>query len=188
MLVYFKTRSHSSYLISLASLLFLISFIESSGSDTVVPKLGDEVCVQGYVMDFLCILKGRLLDNNKVETLKGPEKHSYHCLLDVPKCTAGPFEILVEPRNKEGLYGRGWRVDDEGLNQLIALGRRIGWCSTCSGQDDTKKHGFHATVHGVLSSIGDEKVPPLIEVKSVSDSSSSNCGDIQYSSPNVLYQ
>ena len=68
MLVFFKMRSHSSNLISLASLLFLISFIESSGTDTVVPKLGDDVCVEGHVMNFLCILKGSmLLDNKKVE-------------------------------------------------------------------------------------------------------------------------
>ena len=46
-------------------------------------KIGDVVCVTGYIMDHFCIERGTLLDNPSTETLKNPEEHSFHCLLDV---------------------------------------------------------------------------------------------------------
>lgn len=41
-------------------------------------QLGDEVCVEGLVMDKYCIDLGVLLDNQSVRTLEGPHLHSVH--------------------------------------------------------------------------------------------------------------
>ena len=55
------------------------------------------VCATGFIMDTFCIQRGTLLDNNAARSLidgEGPQKHSYHCLLDVPQCLDGGFEML----------------------------------------------------------------------------------------------
>ena len=56
------------------------------------------VCATGFIMDTFCIQPGTLLDNNAARSLidgEGPQKHSYHCLLDVPQCLDGGFEIAA---------------------------------------------------------------------------------------------
>jgi hypothetical protein len=96
-------------------LLCMYSISQSSAS----------ICIEGYVMDTYCIEDGVLLDNPSVVTLLNPEKHSAHCLLDVPVCLES-YEILVPPSTDGGEYTRGYKLDAAGLQLAIDYGRRVG--------------------------------------------------------------
>ena len=80
------------------------------------------VCATGFIMDTFCIQPGTLLDNNAARSLidgEGPQKHSYHCLLDVPQCLDGGFEMLE-------VGGRvGNRVGDRGCSGTMGK-KRVG--------------------------------------------------------------
>ena len=58
---------------------------------------GTAVTARGYVMDNFCIQRGTLLDNPSVQTLKNPELHSIHCLVDVSVCVNSGYAILERP-------------------------------------------------------------------------------------------
>jgi len=126
-------------------------------------------------MDYYCINNGNLVDRPSVRTLQGPDQHSVHCLVDVSFCRESEFEILLPlsddelrtTTNNGDLYKRGWRVDDEGRQELVNLARSIGEfpsCSTCTGEGSLKR-GFHAGVVGhVLNVNGSQGSPILISV------------------------
>ena len=108
-------------------------------------EVGDEICVEGYIMDVLCIDIGRLLDNWSLKTLERPGEHTVHCLADVGACIRSGFEVLLDPSAGERTYSRGWRLDDAGTEQVVKLARSVGHCSTCTGEGSLRK-GFRAAV------------------------------------------
>jgi hypothetical protein len=126
-----------------------------------------EVCVVGYVMDTFCIDRGTLLDNPSVKTLEHPEKHTIHCLVDVPRCYDSGFEIL-SPSN-DTKYCRGFKLDSNGNNKAHTLARSTGssslGCSTC-GSSGTQKNGFRATIKGTYDTT-DSRFPVVLTTTSV---------------------
>lgn len=142
----------------------------SRGATAMALEIGDAVQTEGYIMDFYCIARGTLLDKSGVKTLEEPEKHSFHCLLDVSFCVDSPFEILLSPdETSGGLYRRGFRVDAAGQQELIRVGRATGHdkdCSTCSGVG-SQRNGFYAAVNGTVIALADGDIPPTLEVTGV---------------------
>ena len=126
--------------------------------------VGDQICIEGYVMDVYCIERGTLLDNSRVRTLEGPEKHTVHCLADVSFCYGSGFEILLDPTGNQTLYTRGWRLDEDGTDMVLELAREVGRCSTCSS-GGTIRDGFRAALNVTVLDLGSEESPPLVSVE-----------------------
>ena len=125
-------------------------------------KVGDEICTTGFIMDTFCINRGTLLDKSSVATLKNPELHSYHCLLDLSVCINSGYQVLGEKDPTTGEYCLGYRIDD--TSKVLAAGRAHGTtkrfpgffsCSTCSGPDNNPIAGYRATVKGTIKELGD---------------------------------
>lgn len=143
-------------------------------------KLNQEVCITGYVMDKFCINRGTLLDNPSVTTLEEPDKHSYHCLLDVPFCIESGYEILVDPAMGETTYARGVSLDVTGNQLVLDVGRAhgaSGTCTTCTEDKNSNSFGFRATAIGTLSSMGDSTSPPTLAVVEFGASVDLSCPD-----------
>ena len=130
-----------------------------------------KVCVSGYVMDTLCLDRGRLLDNPNVVTLEQPNLHSLHCLVDVRACYESSFNMLVKNPSPSGTpYIVAYNLGHEATNAMLQRARehgRKGPCSTCLNQTvGAQERGFRATVTGditpdTMSSLG---VPILSNV------------------------
>ena len=45
-------------------------------------------------------------------TLAEPENHSFHCLLDVPRCSESGYVILTDKDPNTGMHCIGARLDD----------------------------------------------------------------------------
>mmetsp|Transcript_6002 Transcript_6002/g.10092 ORF Transcript_6002/g.10092 Transcript_6002/m.10092 type:complete len:775 (-) Transcript_6002:103-2427(-) len=125
-------------------------------------KVGDDVCITGYIMDSYCIDLGHFLDNTAIVTLRQPEEHSFHCLLDVPVCYNSGFNVLGEKDPQTGLHCLGYRIDDK--EAVLAAGRAKGSnvksdthyaCDTCSGGASAEVAGYRATVKGTIKELGD---------------------------------
>lgn len=129
------------------------------------------VCFQGFVMDTYCVNLGVLLDNPTVKTLQQPEIHSYHCLVDVPRCIADGYEMLAEAslsENDEFPYGRFLRLNAAGNEKVINLARNYGKpgpCSTCTGMLGNETQGLRITVIGTL--VPDTGSPPTLATQNV---------------------
>ena len=133
-----------------------------------------KVCVSGYVMDTLCLDRGRLLDNPSVVTLEQPNLHSLHCLVDVRACYESSFNMLVKNPSPSGTpYIVAYNLGHEATNAMLQRARehgRKGPCSTCLNQTvGAQERGFRATVTGDItpdttSSLG---VPILSNVQIV---------------------
>lgn len=127
-----------------------------------VSSMVSNVCVTGFVMDLLCIDLQVLLDNRSLRTLSNPDRHTIHCLVDVPGCELSGYEVLSEPRLANGDYTRAYRLDAAGNTLVLAEARRVGVCSTCDGTG-SQVRGFRATL------LGNEDptytgTPPLLNV------------------------
>lgn len=120
-----------------------------------------EICFQGYVMDIFCINRGTLLDNPRIKTLERPDRHSVHCLVDVTRCVSSGYELLLDPLEDGGMYGRAFRLDEMGNQNVVNLARSLGDCSTCM-DTGMQVEGFRATVLGVIQP--DSGMPPLLKV------------------------
>lgn len=146
--------------------LFIIFAVTRNLPTLLAVEIGDKVCMTGYIMDNFCIDRGTLLDNKNAETLKEPEKHSFHCLIDVGICVETGYQVLGDPCDGDGddMYVPGFRLDD--TDAVLAAGRAAGRCTTCTGESDKPKKGYRATVKGVVSEMGDGTVsstgPPLL--------------------------
>lgn len=145
---------------------------EESNNGTEIPsaslpndgalKVGDDVCITGYIMDSYCINLGHLLDKDEIVTLRQPEEHSFHCLLDVPVCYNSGFNVLGEKDPQTGMHCLGYRIDDR--EAVLASGRAKGStvksdthfaCNTCSGGASAEAAGYRATVKGTVKELGD---------------------------------
>lgn len=146
----------------------------------------EEVCLEGYVMDTYCINRGYLLDNG-LDPLTNPDKHTVHCLVDIPVCRESGFEILADPSANSDVHCRAFKFDDKGNNLYIEFARSQGQCSTCNNQSGIKQ-GLRATVRGVIKGNGEStligELPPTLAVTSV-ELSSVGC-TTQATSPKLI--
>ena len=127
-------------------------------------RIGDVMCVEGYIMDLFCIELGMLLDNVGIITLEGPEEHSVHCLVDVGWCVNSEFEVLVEPVFASSTYRRGWRMSEETKPLVVTIARSVGKeCSTCTGEGDLQK-GFRAALKVEFLKEASNGIPPMVKV------------------------
>jgi len=138
-------------------------------------QVGDQICVEGFVMDTFCIERGTLLDNPSVATLEEPGEHSIHCLVDVNSCVSSPFEVLLDPTTAGQSYQRGWRLDDEAHAMAVQLAQSVGSCSTCTTKDaaenDRHQNGFRAVMLATITNLNteDSSLPPIIAVEAMED-------------------
>lgn len=112
------------------------------------PEEEEAICYTGYVMDTYCIDRGTLLDLYLTETLREPNRHSIHCLVDVDRCVSSGYQMLTDdPNNENGNGGRHCRVfelDERGADLLVDLARatgEAGFCETCSGPAGAQVRG-----------------------------------------------
>mmetsp|Transcript_36208 Transcript_36208/g.71192 ORF Transcript_36208/g.71192 Transcript_36208/m.71192 type:complete len:344 (-) Transcript_36208:228-1259(-) len=132
------------------------------------------VCMKGYVLDKYCIDRGTLLDMPSVKSLEGPEKHTIHCLVDVPRCYLSGFELLQDKQAGSTTHCRAFQLDRAIDTQVIQLARskgRPGGCSTCTGAG-SQVAGFRACVCGSTTGSGS---PPTLVVSSLNEAGHSNC-------------
>ena len=140
-------------------------------------QVGDELCIEGYVMDFFCINRGRLLDPSGVPTLgaDGPLRHTVHCLVDVQQCLESEFEILLPTPAADLASGatqdafiRAWRLAEITKEAVVTLARREGsqaaGCTTCTATEGTLQAGFHVGMNVVVTDVGDAGTPPTVEL------------------------
>ena len=131
-----------------------------SGADTILFAISYSFCID----------LGSLLDTGD-ETLRFPDRHSVHCLVDVRRCWQSGFQILSENPDGNGLYSQVAEFDDFGNESVLSLARALGSCGTCdSGYSNRfQSHGFQATVIGTLIPRGSGV--PLLEVEHVVEAS-----------------
>lgn len=132
-------------------------------------EVGDNLCVQGYVMDKFCIDAVEMIDNGKV-TLEEPFTHSVHCLVDVSVCYNSHFEVLTAPTitGSNAKYSRGYRLTETSKQVVMEVARSVGSCSTCvNGYDSSKlADGFRAVMNATVLELSTDggAGPPLIMV------------------------
>jgi len=165
-MIFFSKQLHA------AGFLLLVASIFCSSEGAL--QAGDTICTEGFVMDFFCINRGTLLDNPSVKTLEGPDKHSVHCLVDVNSCVRSPFEILLDPKEGETLYKRGWQLDDGSKERAIELAQSVGSCTTCdpaNNRGNSHVKGFRAAMTATILSLNedDASLPPTIQVQEMVD-------------------
>jgi len=130
--------------------------------ECLLPKVGDEVCMTGYVMDNYCIDRGTFLDNANAMTLVEPDTHSIYCLVEAPPCPLNGYQVLGDPCDGEGDYTPGFRLDNNQtvLDAIRAVGKKGSadvpqTCVTCTNEDaDAQTHGYRATIKGTISELG----------------------------------
>ena len=91
-------------------------------------------------------------------TLAEPENHSFHCLLDVPRCYESGFVILTDKDPNTGMHCIGARLDDTQalMSAGFATGKDDGYCSGCSNTDsDAPTNGFQVTIKATVKENGD---------------------------------
>jgi len=131
-------------------------------------QVGDNLCIQGYVMDKYCIDAVQMIDNGK-DTLKEPFEHSVYCLVDVPICYNSDFEILTAPTTENGLYNRAYRLTENSKRFLIEFIRTVASCATCTSKyDDSSKpeFGFRAVLNVTVLELSTDggAGPPLVMI------------------------
>lgn len=130
-------------------------------------ELGNEVTVEGYIMDRFCIDRGTLLDKPRYVTLKNPEQHSVHCLIDVRECRESGYEVLFPPPQGSDTYIRAYRLDENGNNLVLSQGKEDGICTDCVGTG-TILRGYRANITGTISAPGQsDGTPPTLAVTSL---------------------
>ena len=157
--------------------------LQTDGAAATGATAGDEICAEGFVMDFFCINRGTLFDNPSVVTLLDPQLHSVHCLVDVPPCLASEYEVLYalppESVTPAANHARGWRLDAASKDAVIALARGVGrraaspGCSTCTEAEGGTllDRGFHAGMVANVVTPSDGVNPALISITRVEPSS-----------------
>jgi len=179
-------------IVIIKSLLLLSVLVLLSPSFSVAQdlKVGDTVCTEGYIMDFFCINRGRLLDSGHV-TLEQPDQHSVHCLVDVGSCIRSPFEVLIDPMEGSSMYSRGFRMTETSKAKMIDLAQSVGSCSTCvNGYNSFMlRKGFRAVMKATIVDLSlTSDSPPIIEIMEMADSSSmsSDFCKTQFNMTNVV--
>ena len=144
-------------------LLLLVAAITSWSS----ANAAREVCVEGFVMDTFCINLGVLFDNSNVKTLENPEKHSVHCLVDVPQCFNSGFNILQPSSSGSPAYANAFRLDHVGNQKVLAVARANGRsCTTCES-GGTITRGLRGTFFGTITQEATDSQPAMLAVKNM---------------------
>jgi len=132
-------------------------------------------------MDKYCIDEGFMIDNG-LPTLKQPEEHSVHCLVEISVCVDSGYEVLVDVNASE--YQRAVELDSTGNIMVRALATQVGRCRTCANPNGGQMYGFAATVVGVLDT-NYTGTPPRLLVTNVypSDTSCENATSMRLVSP-----
>lgn len=131
--------------------------------------IGDTFEVEGYIMDRFCIDRGTFLDMQDVETLKFPEQHTVHCLIDPEPCRTAVFEVLLDPSNDDDddEYIRGYTLDQEAHDAMVELAKKVGICDLCTGEG-TLKAGFRARMTATITGMADaEGAGPMISAANI---------------------
>jgi hypothetical protein len=131
----------------------IVAFLCGPAWFTTGLQVGDNVCVEGFVMDSFCIELGTLMDNPSVVTLEGPDQHSLHCLLDIEECVTSPFEVLLDPEDDGKTYQRGWRLGDATRALVVSAGQAA---------RSNISQGLRVMVNGNVTDIGSSGVPPTV--------------------------
>lgn len=139
-----------------------------------------DVCFVGYVMDTYCINRGRLLDNPDLGSLTNPDQHSVHCLVDVPICYDGGFELLLDPVPPEATHCRAYTLDSAGRDLVLEHARAIGDCDTC-GESGMQEKGYRATISGKL--FDETSKTPTLHVSTVENSTVGCPGGVTVPNP-----
>lgn len=89
-------------------------------------QAGEEICVEGYIMDFFCIDRGTLFDNPAVATLAEPERHSGTIFVVVVWFSRlSPNLTVYFPVNLSPLSGRRRALPGVALRGIVPpVGRR----------------------------------------------------------------
>ena len=156
------------------TLLLLVSGLANVSEAAL--QVGDTICAEGFVMDRFCIDRGTLLDAPTIITLEEPDKHSFHCLIDVNSCATSNFEILLDPKEGETKYNRGWQLDEASKQLALELGRSVGSCSTCDPENNdsnSHKFGFRAAMTATILDLNEDDAtsPPIIQIIAIKDTS-----------------
>lgn len=156
--------------IIVSSILILLLGQTGAEKEIIVPSVGDEICISGYIMDTYCIDLGVLLDAQQFSTLspEGPPNHSVHCLIDVSWCNESPYEVLNELDN--GHYGRSWRLASNDL--IIEYAYEHGGCDDCKNPaktDGVISKGLRLTLNATVVDLGNSNTPPTINVVDAGD-------------------
>jgi len=136
----------------------------------VIPKVGDNICIQGFIMDVFCIKLGNLLDDPTTVTLSpnGPLQHTVHCLLDIRQCYTSPYEVLNLRNDGTGWFGRAWRLESN--RPIIDYGTIVGFCERCDRADDAIREGLRVTMNATVVTLGSNSTPPIIRIIDGADS------------------
>ena len=118
--------------------LISVQSVESVGQYSV----GQEIMVEGYIIDQFCIERGSFLDTG-LPTLENANQHTVHCLIDPPPCSSALYEVLLDPVGDSTTWSRGFTLDEASKGELVALAMEVGDCDLCTGEG-TLKAGFRA--------------------------------------------
>lgn len=174
-------------------LLFGSTLVHAAKDDLPVAQAGDEVCVQGFIMDRYCIDLGVLFENRAIATLgaTGPVDHSVHCLIDVPHCLTSSFEVLnvlEDETGSETRYGREWRLDDNTMVRDWAYANAI--CADCESTSlengpGKVERGLRMAIRGFVEKGATFRSPAIIRVEEVAhaDEFDTLCAGIQQFAP-----
>lgn len=165
---------NSSYALSMKCIALVCIHVVCSQWAAAL-EIGDQLCIQGFIMDYFCIENGNMIDNGRV-TLEEPDRHTVHCLVDVGICVETAFEVLVESPQAFTSYSRGYRLDDSSKTDIIRLARSVGSCDSCvNGYDNSMlSRGFKAVMKVTVLDLNpdySQKAPPLVQVNDRKDAS-----------------
>ena len=71
----------------------------------------------------------------------------------------------MPPLAGERLHARGWRLDDDTKDRVVALAQAGGRCRTCDegyNNPDDQTRGFHVAISATVTNMGSDSVPPTI--------------------------
>ena len=118
-----------------------------------------------------CINLGSLLDTGD-KTLKHPDRHSVHCLIDVGQCVNSGFQLLSQnPDADSGEHVQLAEFDDAGHDMAVDLAKAVGSCTDCDNGRNSNflSRGLQMTVIGTL--VERDGDVPLLQVDEVFESS-----------------
>jgi hypothetical protein len=154
------------------SIRFLLAGSAALLAPTVVTlEDGEDICVQGFIVDNLCINQRFYIDLPDLDPLVNPELHTYKCMVNPPQCNASGWALLGAPDSEGANYTRDLVFDQDGNNQVFELIKATGYggenaaCTGCTGTDPSKIAGF---VAGVQATVVDaDAVPPVVSIRAL---------------------
>jgi hypothetical protein len=161
-----QTDSHDGFRYIIWLLLALLWDSTTAQTLPLVPvTIGQQIQVEGYIIDRFCITRGTFVDTN-LPVLENANQHTVHCLIDEPDCLNSPFELLLDPLSLGGPYTRGYTLDETSKTQIIVpLIQKVGICQTCS-EFGVLQEGFRVRLTATVLDLGDATTGagPLIQV------------------------